>query len=84
MKNSLGTHANSLSLCLKAQEGEAAEEAVVLDVLAHVHHILSLEQPLCFVCVSVHSTAFRGECIQLIQCMSCSLCRSFLAVLSVL
>lgn len=33
MKSSLGTRANSLSLCLKAEkEGEAAEEAVVLNV----------------------------------------------------
>lgn len=33
MKSSLGTRANSLSLCLKAEEeSEAAEEVVVLNV----------------------------------------------------
>lgn len=67
VKSSLGTRANSLSLCLRAEEeGEAAEEALCWMCMAHVHHVLSLEQPLCFVYVSVHSAAYRRESIQLI------------------
>lgn len=58
MKSSLGTCVNSLSLCLRAEkESEAAEEAVVLNVHGPRASHAVLEQRLCFVDVSVHSSA---------------------------
>lgn len=65
MKNSLGTCVNSLSLRAEKESG-AAEGAVVLNVHGPCASHTVLEQGLCSVDVSAHSSAYKTECMQLI------------------